>query len=73
LPPGTYDVVAWHPHMAVKAQRVTVEANGSTPVRFAFDASETEIPLHALQTNYRLQPALDLIPLPPPSVELQVP
>jgi hypothetical protein len=73
LPPGTYDVVAWHPHMTVKAQRVTVQGNGTAPLHFAFDASETEIPLHALQTNYRLQPALDLIPLAAPSVELQVP
>jgi hypothetical protein len=71
LPPGTYDVVAWHPQMKLKAQRVTVEPNATAPLRFAFDASEVEVPLHALQTNYRLQPALDLIPLKPPSVELQ--
>jgi hypothetical protein len=73
LPPGTYDVVAWHPQMKLQAQRVTVEPNATAPLQFAFDSSEAEVPLHALQTNYRLQPALDLIPLKPPSVELQMP
>jgi hypothetical protein len=72
LPPGSYDVVAWHPQMKLKAQRVTVEANATARVQFAFDAAEAEVPLHALQMNYRLQPALDLIPLTAPSVELQV-
>jgi hypothetical protein len=71
LPPGTYDVVAWHPQMKLKSQRVTVAANATAPLEFAFDAAEAVVPLHALQTNYRLQPALDLIPLKPPSVELQ--
>ncbi|MBI3994910.1 MAG: carboxypeptidase regulatory-like domain-containing protein [Nitrospirae bacterium] len=73
LPPGTYDVIAWHPYMKVQARQVTVPANGKIGVSFEFDSSEVEIPLHALQTNYRLQPALDLIPLKPPSIELQVP
>lgn len=73
LPPGTYDVIAWHPHMQVRTKQVTVAANGEADLSFEFDASEVDIPLHDLQTGYRLQPALDLIPLKPPSVELQVP
>jgi hypothetical protein len=73
LPPGTYDVVAWHPHMAIRSKRVTVPADGQADLSFEFDSAEVEIPFHDLQTGYRLQPALDLIPLKPPSVELQVP
>ncbi len=72
LPAGTYDVIAWHPHMNVRAQRVSVAPNGTSDLNFEFDSSEAEIPLYDLQTGYRLQPALDLIPLKPPSVELQV-
>jgi hypothetical protein len=73
LPPGTYDVVAWHPHMSVRAERITVTADEKVELNFEFDSSEVEIPLHDLQTAYRLQPALDLIPLKPPSIELQTP
>ena len=71
LPPGTYDVIAWHPHLHVRSQQVTVGPNGRAELNFEFEASEAEIPLHDLQTNYRLQPALDLLHLKPPSVELQ--
>jgi hypothetical protein len=73
LPPGTYDVVAWHPHMTIRSKSVTVPADGEAELSFDFDSSEVDIPFHDLQTGYRLQPALDLIPLKPPSVELQVP
>ncbi len=73
LPSGTYDVIAWHPHMKVRSKQVTVSANGDAELNFEFDSSEVDIPLHDLQTGYRLQPALDLIPLKPPSVELQIP
>ena len=73
LPPGTYDVIAWHPQMAVRSQEVTIEANGEAELRFEFDAAEVDIPLHDLQTGYRLQPALDAIALTTPIVELQEP
>jgi hypothetical protein len=73
LPPGTYDVIAWHPHMKVKSQRVTVSADGKAELNFEFDSAEAKIPLHDLQTNYRLETALDLLHLKPPSIELQVP
>jgi hypothetical protein len=73
LPPGTYDVIAWHPYMKVQAQKVTVPADGKVSLNFQFDASEVQIPLYNLQTNYRLQTALDMIPLKPPAVELQTP
>ena len=73
LPPGTYDVIAWHPYMQVRAQQITVQANGQVSLNFQFNADEVTIPLYSLQTGYRLEPALGLIPLHPPSVELQTP
>jgi hypothetical protein len=73
LPPGTYDVIAWHPYMKVQAQKVTVSADGKVSLNFQFDASDVHIPLYNLQTNYRLQTALAMIPLKPPAVELQAP
>jgi hypothetical protein len=73
LPPGTYDVIAWHPHLKVQAQSVTIPADGRAEAEFRFVSSEVEVPLHDLQTGYRLQPALDARTPPPPSVELQKP
>lgn len=72
LSPGTYDIIAWHPHMMVQAERVTVSPNNSVTLNFEFDSSEVEIPEHDLQTGYRLETWLALRHLVPPSVELQV-
>jgi len=73
VPPGTYDVVAWHPHMRVQAQQVVVPPSGRVGLDFRFDAGEVNIPLHDLQKSYRLQTALQPHHLVPPSVELQTP
>ena len=73
LPPGDYDVIAWHPHMKVRAGHITVAAGGTTTQNFQFNAAEVEIPLHDLQSSYRLDTALDAHPLSAPRVELQRP
>ncbi len=73
VPPGVYDVVAWHPHMNVQAQQVVVPPSGGVGLDFRFDVAEVNIPLHDLQTSYRLQTALQPHHLVPPSVELQTP
>lgn len=72
LPPGDYHVIAWHPHMEVRAQQITVPENGKVALNFQFNASEVVIPLHDLQKNYRLETALEARTLPAP-IELQVP
>ena len=36
VPPGDYNLVAWHPVLGTKKQRVTVSANGRLPVDFDF-------------------------------------
>jgi hypothetical protein len=73
VPPGEYDVIAWHPRMKVRAQTVTVSKDSPVTLNFEFDASEVEIPLHDLQSGYRLQTALESHRLQPPSIELQAP
>jgi hypothetical protein len=72
LPPGTYDVIAWHPYMQVQSQKITVSANGSVSLNFQFAASEVNVPLYSLQKEYRLETALPYH-LVSPSVELQTP
>jgi hypothetical protein len=72
LPPGQYDVIAWHPHLPVQATHVTVAANGRADADFVFDAKDVDIPLHDLQERYRLDTALDARPMPQPTLERQV-
>ncbi len=36
VPPGDYNLVAWHPVLGMKEQRVTVSPNGRLPVDFEF-------------------------------------
>jgi hypothetical protein len=73
IPPGAYHVIAWHPHMGVRAEEITIPPHGRATLDFQFNSSEVEIPLHDLQTAYRLQTALQPHHLSIPSIELQVP
>ncbi|MFQ5588002.1 MAG: carboxypeptidase-like regulatory domain-containing protein [Nitrospiria bacterium] len=72
IPPGTYYVLAWHPHMEVQTQPVTIKPDGTVEMGFIFEASEVNIPWHDLQTSYRLQTWLEPKHLVPPRVKLQV-
>jgi len=72
VPPGTYYVAAWHPHLSVQAQEVEIKAGESVSIAFHFEAAEVHIPLHDLQLNYRLNTWLEPHHLVPPTVELQV-
>jgi hypothetical protein len=73
IPPGEYHVIAWHPHMKMRAGRIVVSPGGEVKLDFEFEASEVKIPLHDLQTEYRLENYLQPDRLVPPAVELQVP
>ncbi len=72
IPPGTYFVIAWHPRMDIEARRITIRPGGQVVTTFEFDAKEVKIPIHDLQTTYRLDTALQPHHLVPPSVELQI-
>lgn len=54
LPPGTYKITAWHPHMKIASQTVTVTARNTSPVRFEFDASQVERPEYEKQEQGRI-------------------
>ncbi|MCG3116956.1 MAG: carboxypeptidase-like regulatory domain-containing protein [Candidatus Manganitrophus sp. SA1] len=71
LPPGEYDVIAWHPHVKIRAGQIKIDPNGKSELNFAFDAAEVEIPLHDLQAQFRLDTAIQPHHLVPPAVELQ--
>ncbi len=60
LPPGTYTVTAWHPHMKISSQTVTVPAKGTASIDFKFDASEVERPKYEQQEEGRIGPGARL-------------
>lgn len=73
LPPGEYDIIAWHPRTQVQGQKISVQPNGRVNLNFEFDANQVETPMHDLQMGYRLETWLQPSHLVPPAVELQVP
>jgi hypothetical protein len=56
LPPGTYNVVAWHPHLKPVEQEVTVPENGSVAINFEFDSSRVVRPEYERQEKFRIGP-----------------
>ncbi|HET6370052.1 MAG TPA: carboxypeptidase-like regulatory domain-containing protein [Nitrospiria bacterium] len=56
LPPGTYKVIAWHPHMDPIEKVVTVPRNGSVSLDFEFDAREVIRPVYETQDQFRIGP-----------------
>lgn len=56
LPPGTYKVVAWHPHFKPIEKEITVAANGTASVDFEFDSAEVKRPIYESQEKFRIGP-----------------
>ncbi|HLG22068.1 MAG TPA: carboxypeptidase-like regulatory domain-containing protein [Candidatus Manganitrophaceae bacterium] len=56
LPPGTYKLTAWHPHLKPIEQEVTVSANGAVTVDFEFDSSQVVRPQYESQEKFRVGP-----------------
>ncbi|MBI3995388.1 MAG: carboxypeptidase regulatory-like domain-containing protein, partial [Nitrospirae bacterium] len=59
LPPGTYKVMAWHPHMKPVEKVVTVPADGAVPLDFEFDAAQVVRPIYETQKQFRITPERD--------------
>jgi len=57
LPPGTYKVTAWHPHLKIIEKEVTVPANGNVMLHFEFDSTEVQRPIYESQRDFRVGPA----------------
>jgi hypothetical protein len=56
LPPGTYKVIAWHPHLKPIEKMVTVSENGAVNLHFEFDADEVKRPHYESQEKFRIGP-----------------
>ena len=56
LPPGTYKVTAWYPHMDLIEKEVTVTANGRVNLDFEFDATQVHRPAYESQAQFRIRP-----------------
>ena len=56
LPPGTYRVLAWHPHLKPIEHVVTVQAKGAASVEFQFDARKVVRPHYESQKQFRIGP-----------------
>jgi len=54
LPPGTYQVMAWHPHLKILEKEVTVPANGKVTLDFEFDSGEVQRPIYESQRDFRI-------------------
>jgi len=54
IPPGTYRVIAWHPHMKMIEKEVTVPADGNVNLDFEFQSAEVQRPLYESQRDYRV-------------------
>jgi len=71
IPPGEYDVLAWHPLLKPQVRRVTISPNGQLSENFKFDSSDDIIPYHDLQTGYRFDTVLETGKVPKPTLLLQ--
>jgi hypothetical protein len=56
LPPGTYKILAWHPHLKPIEREVTIPANGTVSVNFEFDARQVVRPHYESQEKFRIGP-----------------
>jgi len=65
LPPGTYKVTVWHPHLKLIEKTVTVSAGGTVSLDFEFDANQVVRPLYETQKQFRIAPERD------PTVDLK--
>lgn len=65
LPPGTYKVTAWHPHMKPIEKLVTISPNGTATLDFEFDARQVVRPIYETQAQFRIPPERD------PTVDLK--
>ena len=56
LPPGTYKVTSWHPHLKAITREVTVRANETVTMNFEFDAETIKWPHYESQEKFRIGP-----------------
>jgi hypothetical protein len=55
IPSGSYTVTAWHAHMKIAEQKVTVAMGKVSPVNFEFKSDEVIYPEYEQQQKGRIQ------------------
>jgi hypothetical protein len=56
IPPGTYKVIAWHPHFQPIEKMATVSPGGTLSLDFEFDSSEIRHSNYDIQKKFRIGP-----------------
>jgi len=56
IPPGTYKVIAWHPHFQPVEKEITILPDGKVSLDFEFDSSEIKHPNYEIQEKFRIGP-----------------
>jgi len=56
LPPGTYKVVAWHPHFKPIEKTITIKPGETATLDFTFDAKTVVRPSYESQEKFRIGP-----------------
>jgi hypothetical protein len=56
VPPGTYNLVGWHPHLKPQRRSVTVRPGETVTIDFVFDSSEVRRPHYETQDKFRIGP-----------------
>jgi hypothetical protein len=59
LPPGTYKVIAWHPHLKPIEKTVIVAPDSTVDLDFQFDARQVVRPVYESQEHFRIGPDRD--------------
>ncbi|HXN07237.1 MAG TPA: carboxypeptidase-like regulatory domain-containing protein, partial [Nitrospiria bacterium] len=56
IPPGTYKVIAWHPHFQPIEKEIVVLPGENAPLDFKFDSAEIKHPNYEIQEKFRVGP-----------------
>jgi hypothetical protein len=56
LPPGTYRVAAWHPHLPIVEREVTVPPKGAASFDVVYDGAKVVRPAYESQEKFRIGP-----------------
>ncbi|MBI3594717.1 MAG: carboxypeptidase regulatory-like domain-containing protein [Nitrospirae bacterium] len=56
IPPGSYHVTAWHPHMKPVEKEIVIPPQGAVDLDFEFESQEVERPLYETQEQFRIGP-----------------
>jgi hypothetical protein len=56
IPPGSYRVIVWHPHLKPIEKELTVSDDNAVELNFEFDAATVKRPEYEVQKKFRIGP-----------------